>query len=432
MKAYLQLTVFLFCSLPTQAQYLPHNQEISIGAGIFSSEQIFDGTTIGFLAPTMKQYANTAVTGTWFAGYKFFLNRCLTVGVFAGVEKEKGAWIYDNMMGKPDDWSSSTIGTFSRTAYTVALEMSFTYFDREDVRIYSTIGAGAVYKREADVYNSTINTYQSYPGYGSQTVYAVEPTGYYSPLGLSFGGNLRGFFELGIGYKGIINGGICYKFNTLPKRLKGVPKHSAVPVIILPHDLPVGSEGLTYLDHVRSCGIPSKHHAGFEVQLAKVASRSQQEGANVFYVSDIRQRGEADRYSIRGTAFYAANYDSFKTTVAVEKTKPFKDEQCAYVVVYCPRNPRPDHRRLKASIALNDTGSVSMSWNSKYELKLTREETIVISTDKNKVTVHPKFGKKSYIRLYLRRKKSWVHIVDDVQGELETSVIGKPGDRDDD
>ncbi len=378
MRTKLLLISSLLWAASAGAQYLQCNQEIGIGVGIFSSEQILDGTMIGLLEPTMRQYSNSSVTGTWFADYKFFVSKRVTVGVFAAMEKESGAWIYDNIMGKPDDWTSYAIGTFSRTAYTVALEMSFAYVDREDVRIYSTFGIGGVYKKESDVYDPTLNGGQYYRGSGSQTVDIMRGTAYYSPLGMSFGRNLRGFFELGIGYKGILNGGICYKLNTLPKRLKGVPKHADAPVIIMPHDLAVGNDGLKYLDHLKSCGFPSRHHAGFEEELAKVVSLSQKEGANGFYISDIEQRGEADRYSIRGTAFYAADYNGFKARVEAEKSKPFKDEQCAYVVVYCPPNRRGPHDKIRTSITVNDTGSVLMGWDSKHVMKLTKEDPVVI------------------------------------------------------
>ena len=38
--------------------------------------------------------------------------------------------------------------------------------------------------------------------------------GYYSPFGLRFGGNVGGFIEVGIGYKGVFNGGVSYVFKS--------------------------------------------------------------------------------------------------------------------------------------------------------------------------------------------------------------------------
>ena len=432
MRTKLLFISFLLSAVSSRGQYLQCNQEIGVGLGTFSSEQVLDGTSIGVLAPTMRQYGNTSVTGTWFADYKFFISKTVSLGVYAGTEGEKGNWYHDDMTGRSDDWTTTKIGTFTRSSYTIAAELSFSYANRADVRIYSTFGAGAMIKKETDVYDQVYYNSGYYNGinmYGpniASTNHVTRLDAYYSPLGMSFGRRLRGFFELGIGYKGILNGGLCYKINTLPGRLHRLPEQSAAPIIIVPHDMAVGSDDLQRLDHLQSCRFPSRHHSGFDDELAKVVAKTQNERGNVFYLTDINQRGEANRYSIRGTAAYAADYAGFKARVDAEKNKPFKEEQCAYVVVYCAPLGDPGRVRIRASVTVNDTGSVLMSWNTKYVMKLTKEDKVVVGTDKNKITIYPKFGKTSYIKLSIRTKRTWAHIVDETQGELESSLVKMP------
>ncbi len=208
------------------AQFRSGNQEVSIGAGILTSEQLFDGTTGGLLLPVMRQYKDNSPFGICFVDYKYFVNRRFTVGVFAGIESEKGDWFYDYIQGnKPDNWSASKIGTFSRIAYTIAPEVSITYRNEKNVRIYSTLGMGVTIKMETDHYTLIYSYYNQ--GYTYGPGYSGSPTksndiakfnAYYSPFGLSFGRKLRGIIELGIGYKGIFNGGLAYKIDTRKHR----------------------------------------------------------------------------------------------------------------------------------------------------------------------------------------------------------------------
>ena len=429
---FISFLVFL-SAVSAQAQYRACNQEIGVGGGVFSSEQILDGTSVGILEPTMKKYTNNTTTGVWFADYKYFVTKSFTIGVFAGMQKEAGDWYFDDVQGKkPDNWSSYKIGTFSRTAYTIAAECSFAYTNREDVRMYSTFGVGATFKRETDVYDLAYYNAGYYNGvnqYGnvSQPNNPTKFDAYYSPLGMSFGGRLRGFFELGIGYKGILNGGICYKLNTSPKRLEALPAHTSDPVILMPHDLPFGGYDLTMVDHVRSGGRPSRHNGGFGVQLDKVISAAHGSGGNVLRISSSLERGDADRYSIQGTAYYTTKYDSLKRMVDAEKAKKFNGEQCAYVVIYCSDMGKPALLKLKSSVTINDTGSVLIGPNTRYILKLTKEGVNVIKTDKNKITIHAKFGQCSYIKLHVLPRRTWAQIVDEVQGEVESSLIEEGG-----
>ena len=226
MKPILLSILIAFSCINAFAQFRSGNQEISIGTGILTSEQLFDGTTGGFLLPVMRQYKDKSVFGICFADYKYFVNRRVTIGLFAGIESEKGDWLYDDIHGnKPDNWSESKIGTFSRIAYTIAPEVSLTYRNEKSVRIYSTLGMGVTMKMETDHYIPIYSYYnQGYtygPGYNGSPTKSndiAKFNAYYSPFGISFGKTFRGFMELGIGYKGIFNGGLAYKIDTRKHR----------------------------------------------------------------------------------------------------------------------------------------------------------------------------------------------------------------------
>ena len=246
---------------------------------------------------------------------------------------ESGDYNHIDATGKEDDWRSYRVGTFSRTAYTLAVEISGAYINHKYVRLYSIFGVGATFKKETDVYDLAYTQVgagyynaNGYP-YGRSGAYPDNVTkfdAYYSPIGISFGDALRGFIELGVGYKGFINGGLSIKLNTRSARLTDVPRHSSDPVLALPYNFTTVPIELQHIDYVLS-GAPRHHTLGpFERQLNKATKAGQSEGGNVFRISDVKQGGNVERYNVIGEALYTTSYDSLKKTIEDEKTNDLK------------------------------------------------------------------------------------------------------------
>ena len=87
------------------------------------------------------------------------------------------------------------------------------------IRFYGTLGIGIAYRNEIDTYDSVFYLSKFANGVNNlgnsrvinNSKYFVNY--YLSFLGIHFGRKLGGFFETGLGYKGIINIGLSYKYN---------------------------------------------------------------------------------------------------------------------------------------------------------------------------------------------------------------------------
>ena len=115
--------------------------------------------------------------------------------------------------------------------------------------MYATFGAGLTLERETDIfqkaYYNNAQTHYNYTGplTGIETRVPNNRThfnAYCSPVGIKFGKKLGGYIEIGIGYKGMINGGISYRFG------KGLIHRVHIPyqtddIVLLPHNFPVDS-----------------------------------------------------------------------------------------------------------------------------------------------------------------------------------------------
>ena len=88
------------------------------------------------------------------------------------------------------------------------MELYYIYYFRKRLEIYTLAGFGPAF----------ISTDYTYPN-GNPSAANTSPKedhirAQYTPIGVRYGGRLGGFVELGLGYKGVINGGISYKFGS--------------------------------------------------------------------------------------------------------------------------------------------------------------------------------------------------------------------------
>jgi hypothetical protein len=181
--------------------------ELMIGHGFLPSNQIFSGSYRN------ASYTNSNYTGALFASYKYELGGVVSLGLTVAYEHESGTYTdnrYYNYLytGGYSPYNYGTTGSFRRSSITIAPEITFNYGDFGDglVRLYSVIGMGYTYRHEL-VTESGINT-----EYTSPYVSPLHFNGYISPIGIRFGRRLSGFFELGLGYKGVFNYGLSYRF----------------------------------------------------------------------------------------------------------------------------------------------------------------------------------------------------------------------------
>jgi hypothetical protein len=185
-------TLFILASIIIQAQHsraqCPSNKrqlETAAGYGLINS-----GSVTGQLNYTSSGF------GTPFATARYFMFNRLAFGVYAGFTSENGA--------VDDYFNPSRRTTLKKKHTTIAVELYYIYAFRKRLEIYTLLGAG-----QATVTTETTNATN---GTTARTESSLKA--HYTPVGVRYGGRLGIFAELGLGYKGIINGGISFKFGS--------------------------------------------------------------------------------------------------------------------------------------------------------------------------------------------------------------------------
>ena len=101
---------------------------------------------------------------------------------------------------------------------TLAVEVKPIYYNGKLIELYGFAGLGARYYSEklTSGENNTYGKTDSYPTF--------LPNTQWTPIGVHVGKKLSGFLELGVGYKGLINGGISYKPSHHTKAVAAKPE----------------------------------------------------------------------------------------------------------------------------------------------------------------------------------------------------------------
>lgn len=172
--------------------------EVAVSYGIITGSQVADRFNN---TDNSDGKTRTYNSGNSFITVRYFLFNRLALGLSGGITNEKGQYT--------DRTNPSLISSTYKASYTtIAVELYYIYSFRKRLEIYTLAGAGPSF--------TTIQT----------TTYLGVTTGVtttnkedkikvqYTPIGVRYGGRLGGFLEIGIGYKGLINGGISYKFGS--------------------------------------------------------------------------------------------------------------------------------------------------------------------------------------------------------------------------
>ncbi len=193
MKATFFITLLCTFSCTCMAQVLRGDHDISVSWGAVSGRDILDELNHGEDGGGMYHNTNT---GNIFLTYRYFVLSRLSVGITAGNQTIKGTYHYDNSnLTPPYDYKLSNT--------TIAAEVMFIYMNRPGFQSYCSMGIGTSFYNETDY---LANTSYYYPGQLSGNKFNFR----ISPIGFRFGGKFGGFVELGIGYKGLVDGGLYY------------------------------------------------------------------------------------------------------------------------------------------------------------------------------------------------------------------------------
>ena len=92
---------------------------------------------------------------------------------------------------------------------TIATELIFLYANRPGFQSYCAVGMWSSVYHQTD-YGATGPYYYTRPLSGSKFNFRI------APIGFRFGGKLGAFLEMGLGYKGLVDGGLFYTIHTPP------------------------------------------------------------------------------------------------------------------------------------------------------------------------------------------------------------------------
>ena len=175
-------SICIFCLALTMICFIPRTyaqkgkSEISVDYGYYSIYSLVNGKPFN------------ASSGVGMLNYKYYLTKKFTLGGVVG---------YENISSK---------GSY----LTFAPEFTYTYYDNKDDRIRVRLyGSGSLGMTIFDDFFTYSNLYSQHHDESGPQV-----TGYASPFGIRIGRKVAGFFEVGVGYKGLVHGGFAYRFRT--------------------------------------------------------------------------------------------------------------------------------------------------------------------------------------------------------------------------
>lgn len=192
-------TCLLFLLLIMVSTAISQTQKISVEAsyGFVSGDRILSGTedilgqvvTLGMGVEKENQQFVGPVG--WTVRYHF--SETHAVGLVACYEQSTGDLVNNEDL---------VVGDFVRQRFVLATEFKLTYLNAKQVQLYGTSGIG--YTFGTDEYN--------YPNEESTPANKQHLAVYFSPFGIRVGNTIGGFFEMGYGYKGIVNMGVSARF----------------------------------------------------------------------------------------------------------------------------------------------------------------------------------------------------------------------------
>lgn len=191
-KLFLFITALTLCVSTSVAQ---EKNSISLGYGFLSLEQAAYslGTSLLGAASGPKRGADMSLgfTGPLVLSYHRTMenNQRFSLG--------GSLVLFDH--GKVTHKEDGDIVSFN--AFTFAPEAKFKYLNSDNkFNIYGLLGAGVTFLQSKDYEDS--NNDKSSVHFNFQA----------TPLGIEYGGSVKGFAELGFGYKGILNVGVNFGF----------------------------------------------------------------------------------------------------------------------------------------------------------------------------------------------------------------------------
>lgn len=207
MKTLQIFTCFITLFLPhlLLAQDITGNHELSASYGVFSGTDMIRGfiTSNHRPNPDFSSYNRaTSASGNMFLTYRYIVSNKMELGAAFGSEFVSFDH-YSNPLGRPP----VLMGKYKASVTTLAFEVKPVYSNWNLVQLYGFLGLGARYYTEKQVWGQQI----AHIGININDFPTFFINSQWTPIGIRVGKTLSGFAEFGLGYKGLINGGIAYR-----------------------------------------------------------------------------------------------------------------------------------------------------------------------------------------------------------------------------
>lgn len=372
-----------------------------------------------------------SISGAVFVTGRYHFSKKFGISAALGLDNQTGDLSFGNP--KTTSWGiSGTTGLYKRKVYTIAFEASYSYYRKHNFETYGYIGAG--YTSLRIDYNFRDNIAHQQYFYGTPS--SMVPTNPYTadrshvnfqvtPFGCRIGNEVAGYFELGVGYKGLVSAGISYRLQN-GKRQK---KTTRSEVLFLPKGYPLDSS-CHYIGKERTSSPQFDPRSDFHSQIEALTESMNEKNANVFQVSYMNNVKYNNHYIIKGQIYYTSQFDSLKSNFFKgEKTK-MEQDKCAYLTIY-HTNYNQYLFPFTAKIKIDTGDNISITRNSKAVLKFTREGKYHVKGKHSRYhfDIDVKYGNHYYIHTHLKRTaipylfRSVIDKVDELQGSLESSLL---------
>lgn len=195
MNKYVLNFLFLFLSVNTVAQSVG-KFDIYTGVGKSTVRDLLSGWYNPDRIDIYGAESYRHIHPVWIAGVNYHASRFVTLGICVARHSYEEA--YFNKAAWRQFYSSYD-------ATSICAEIKVVLYEAQLFQIYTGASAGCFHEKGTNIY-SEINT--SSPNPEKQDYITNLPAIYLNAAGFRFGRKLGAYMELGIGYKGLINGGL--------------------------------------------------------------------------------------------------------------------------------------------------------------------------------------------------------------------------------
>ncbi len=313
-------------------------------------------------------------TGMAMLSYRYYTGGCTSIGIAVGM----------NEFSTETHRNAVKISSAKYTGVTLATEFRLNYANGKKFRGYGYAGGGI----------SLLDERVDNGGRRKSSAFDFQ----FVPIGISIGERLAAFVELGVGYKGILTGGLSYRFDLRKTTLPTDQFDNKKAAVI--HGTYDVADRWQYLGKIKSRGPKNDRDLSPEHQADRLAVTAAKDGANVIMLNRILKWPCNGCYRLTADAWRAPEADSLMLALQYQEKADIGDSSYSYIVVY-RTDVHPSYKDKTGYLHLDSSDRFEIRNNSKYIFKISREGWVMLSVPGFKTSrfyIKVEKGKKYYYR----------------------------------